>query len=368
MIQTRINIRTAVNVSKIRREKRGGRDVVIVPSATLPDDIVMNGVRYPAAEIAKSFATLEGTPAPLGHPNIDGAFVSASDPQGMVRGFVGAWNENVRQENGRVLIDKVIDVAYASQLEGGKAVLDAINAGGPIHTSTGLYAILTPLENDADAEQSASDIVFDHDAILIGEDGAATPAQGVGMLVNGKQIAVINSTLSEEADRDIDWAVDSLVRAVARREQVPLLERIKSSILGLIRGGMDVEPITVIPAVNTETENMAVTDEQFKGLQDKVDGMGQAIAEAVANAMKEALAPLQAQTEALTNAAKTAEDAELTELRARIVNANLMEKEDAADLTLKAARALANKAAPLPALGIYNGVASGDAPQYDLPE
>ena len=41
---------------------------------------------------------------------------------------------------------------------------------------------------------------------------------------------------------------------------------------------------------------------------------------------------------------------------------------DAADLTLKAARALANKAAPLPALGIYNGVASGDAPQYDLPE
>jgi len=114
MAQTRVNIRATVNAAKIRRERRNGRDVIIVPSATLPDGVVMNKIRYNAPAIEKGFGSLEGTPAPLGHPNIDGQFVSASDPRGMVRGFVGAYNENVRRENGRVLIDKVIDVVYAS--------------------------------------------------------------------------------------------------------------------------------------------------------------------------------------------------------------------------------------------------------------
>lgn len=365
MTQTRINIRTAVNASKIRREKRNGRDVIVVPSATLPDNIVMNGIRYPADEIEKSYLSLEGTPAPLGHPNADGAFLSASEPLGLAMGYVGAHNENVRRENGRVLIDKVIDVEIASQLERGKAVLDAINKGDPIHTSTGLFAILTPVSNDDHASRVASDIVFDHDAILIGEQGAATPEQGVGMLVNGQKVEVINSTLSEEADRDIDWAVDSLVRAVARREQVPLLERIKSSILSLILGGMDEDQPDQIPAVNTENETMAVTDEQFKALEAQVAGIPDAIANAVAAAIK----PLQDQAEALANAAKASEESELAGLRAQIVNANLMDEDDAADLTLKAARALANKAAPKPAYGLINAFQGGDnAPTYDLPE
>lgn len=371
MTQTRINVRTAVNASKIRRETRAGRDVVIVPSATLPDDIVMNGIRYPAAEIEKSYLSLEGTPAPLGHPNIDGAFVSASDPKGMVRGFVGAWNENVRRENGRVLIDKVIDVEFASQLEGGKAVLNAIQKGEPIHTSTGLYAILTPLANDDTASREASDIVFDHDAILIGEDGAATPSQGVGMLVNGKQVEVVNSTLEQDAEDNVQWAVDSLARALAQKEQVPLLERIKSSILGIIRGGLTEGDEPQGTAVNMEKQEMAVTDEQFKGLEAKVDGLDKVIADAVANALKAALDPIKEQTEALANAAKAKEEAELTDLRAQIVNANLMDEDAAGELSLKTARALANKAAPKTAHGIFNGfngVGTEDAPTYDLPE
>lgn len=368
MTQTRINIKTAVNASKIRREKRAGRDVIVVPSATLPDNIVMNGIRYPADEIEKSYLSLEGAPAPLGHPNINGAFVSASEPLGLAMGYVGAHNENVRRENGRVLIDKVIDVEIASQLERGKRVLDAINKGEPIHTSTGLFAILTPIANDDQASRVASDIVFDHDAILIDETGAATPEQGVGMLVNGEQVEVVNSTLQERADEEIDWAIDSLTRAIAKREQVPLLERIKSSILSLIRGGVDADQPNTIPATNTETEQMAVTDEQFKGLEAKVDGLDKVIADAVANALKTALDPIKEQTEALANAAKAQEEAELTALRAQIVNANLMPEDAAKELTLNAARALAPQAAPKPAFGLFNGVKADDAPTYDLPE
>jgi len=64
----------------IRREKLNGRDVIIVPSATLPDGIVMNDILYPAEEIERSYKGLERTPAPLGHPTINGKFVSARDP------------------------------------------------------------------------------------------------------------------------------------------------------------------------------------------------------------------------------------------------------------------------------------------------
>ena len=53
--QVRVNVKTAINSSGIRRERRDGRDYIIVPSATMPDNIVMNRVRYPADEIAKAF-------------------------------------------------------------------------------------------------------------------------------------------------------------------------------------------------------------------------------------------------------------------------------------------------------------------------
>ena len=51
MPQVRVNVRTLANVKAARKEKRNGRDVMIVPSATLPDNVVMNGIMYPAEEI-----------------------------------------------------------------------------------------------------------------------------------------------------------------------------------------------------------------------------------------------------------------------------------------------------------------------------
>lgn len=365
MTQVRVNIRTAVNASAIRRERRSGRDVVIVPSATLPDNIVMNGIRYPADEIAKSFSTLDGTPAPLGHPNAEGEFLSASDPRGMVRGFIGAWNENVRRENGRVFLDKVIDVEYASQLTGGKAVLNAIEKGEPIHTSTGLYAIMTPTVNDAEADRVASDIFFDHDAILLGEVGAATPEQGVGMLVNakspsGEKVEVVNSLL-EDAERDLDWSLDSALRAAERLERLPLLERIKRVILDAVRGGQ-ADPDTVN---NTETEPMAVTDEQFQELANSVKALAESIPTMIENAVKPALE----QAEAASNALAAKDEAELADARAAVVNANLMTEEAASELTLKAALSLVEHAKPRHAYALNGAFGGAGKPaEYDLPE
>ena len=40
--------------------------MVIVPSATLPDNIIMNGIKYPSEEIEKGYKSLNRSPAPLG--------------------------------------------------------------------------------------------------------------------------------------------------------------------------------------------------------------------------------------------------------------------------------------------------------------
>lgn len=343
--QVRVNIRTLANSAAIRREKRNGRDVIIVPSATLPDDVVMNDILYPAAEIAKSFKSLERTPAPLGHPSVNGKFLSARDPEGLNQGWIGAWNENVRQEKGRVLLDKVIDVERANQSEGGKRVLNAIHKGDPVHTSTGLLAMLDAANGDVPYKFTARDIEFDHDAILLDEDGAATPEQGVGMMVNsaGKEIQVVNSVFSDEAERELGWAVESAVRALEKKQRASLMDRIMTALTEAFGSGRE-----------TSTTNMK-DDEmdkvQFDELSAKVDALTEALkpetlATAIGNAVGTAIKPLTEANEALANNQKAKDDEELAGLREKIVKANLMDEDGAKELTLNAARALAKNAEP----------------------
>lgn len=330
--QVRVNVATLVNASKIRREKRDGRDVIIVPSATLPDDVVMNGsggrIRYPAKAIAESYHTLEGRPAPLGHPVANGQFVSASSPDGIIRGFIGAHNENVRRENGRVFLDKVIDVAFANQSEGGRAVLAAIEKEKPIHTSTGLLATINALKDDPDADFEVDSMILDHDCLLLDQPGAATPEQGVGIFVNaaGDKIDVINSTLEDDADRDLDWSIESMLRAVERKERIPLIERIKMFIEGIVQGGPTPEK-TEGDALNDEvTMDKAQFDElsgKVAALSDTVAGLDATIATAVGNALK----PLVDAQTARDAADKEKAEAEHAVLVNKVVEAELLTEE-----------------------------------------
>lgn len=364
MKTVRINVRSVANAAAVRKVKRNGRDLVIVPSATLPDDVVMNGIKYPAAEIEKSFKSLERTPAPLGHPIVNGKFVSARDPEGINLGYVGAWNENVRREGGRVLLDKVIDVEVANRTEGGKAILNAIDKGGPIHTSTGLVAKLEAVNGAADHKHIAREMLFDHDAILLNEDGAATPEQGVGMLVNAagetEDVEVINSAI-DEADRELDWAVTSIARALEKRRTAPLLERMKTAIIEAVMGTMGTERA---PSLNHQENDMTVSKEQFDALSAEVktlsEGVGK-ISNTLAEAVAAAVKPLTDNLAELQNAQKAKDEAERTELINTIVKGNLMDEATAKELTLNAARALAAKAKPGKAAPLNGAPAIGNA-------
>lgn len=141
-----VQCRTLINRDAVKRTSIDGVEHIIVSSATLPDDIVMNGGLYPADEIAKGFETLELTLAPVEHPtDSDGNFISASDPRAIHGFHAGAFNMNVHREDGRVHIDKYINVAEALKTDRGKRLLDRIDEletndkARPIHTSVGVF-------------------------------------------------------------------------------------------------------------------------------------------------------------------------------------------------------------------------------------
>lgn len=186
MRELRVNAFTAVDNSKIRRETVDGREYVIVPSATLPPNIVMNGVLYPAEETARTYTQLDGKLAPLGHPkDANGKWISAGDPVAIHANHVGAFNRNVTLgQDGRVHVEKWIDVLFANATERGPEVLAAIEKGEPISTSIAVWLRVHPVAEGLPYTGRAEYLAIDHDAILIGEAPAAGIDQGVGLFVN----------------------------------------------------------------------------------------------------------------------------------------------------------------------------------------
>lgn len=220
-----VNVTTRVNSQSIRREVHNGRDHLILPSYTLPANVVMNGVLYSASEIDAHYAGLEGTLAPLGHPQVNGQFVSAFSPEGLNVGFVGAWNRNVKKAGNRIYLEKWVDVNKASESEGGRELLErvaAIERGEdvpPIHTSVAVF--LDQLEPNEEQKALGAEWVakihgMDHDAILLHEVGAATPEQGVGLMVNADLATPLKANsgaLVGESFREREQRLDRAAKA-----------------------------------------------------------------------------------------------------------------------------------------------------------
>ncbi|WP_313064354.1 hypothetical protein [Atlantibacter hermannii] len=220
-----VNVTTRVNSQSIRREVHNGRDHLILPSYTLPANVVMNGGLYSASEIDAHYAGLEGTLAPLGHPQVNGQFVSAFSPEGLNVGFVGAWNRNVKKAGNRIYLEKWVDVNKASESEGGRELLErvaAIERGEdvpPIHTSVAVF--LDQLEPNEEQKALGAEWVakihgMDHDAILLHEVGAATPEQGVGLMVNADLATPIKANsgaLVGESFREREQRLDRAAKA-----------------------------------------------------------------------------------------------------------------------------------------------------------
>ncbi|HBW1383861.1 TPA: DUF2213 domain-containing protein [Klebsiella pneumoniae] len=207
MKRNRVNVLTVVNsASNITTETIDGKPHIVVRGITpVVDDIVMNRKLYPAAEIEKAYNTLERNPMPLGHPKVDGKHVSARDVRAVNEYHVGAWLQNVSHEGGKVTGDMYVNRQYAESSEKGKRLinrLDAMIAGTnsePIHISTGLLYSGIAANGESKGKkynEIATNMMFDHVAVLLDEPGAGTPAEGVGIFVNAEgdelEIEVVN--------------------------------------------------------------------------------------------------------------------------------------------------------------------------------
>lgn len=210
-----VNVTTVVNSKQIRKETLNEKEHYVLPSYTLPANVVMNRVLYPAAEIDKHYKGLEGTLAPLGHPTVDGRFVSANSPEGLNQSYAGAWNRNVQKVGDRIYMEKWVDIEVAGRTEKGRRLLEicqkAIDGEQVrVHTSVALFIDPQPVDGQADYDSIARIIEMDHDAILLDEPGAATPEQGVGLFVNADNSSAFHVNEGALVEKSFRQKLESL--------------------------------------------------------------------------------------------------------------------------------------------------------------
>lgn len=209
MTSKRVHILSVVNAGNVSKD---GSTYTIRDVVGAVDDIVMNSRLYPADQLKAAAATLEGKPAPAGHPkNSAGQAISALNGEALASAWIGSYVRNARHEAGRTIADVVVNEAQArAHPDGAKLIerLDAAIAGNnaePIHVSTGLMMDPIIANGESRGKRYSSivtNIRYDHLAILLNEQGAATPDQGVGMFLNsaGESEQVEEVTINTEPE------------------------------------------------------------------------------------------------------------------------------------------------------------------------
>lgn len=202
----------AINASNISTTTINGQEHYVIRGAVpIVDDIVMNGGLYPAEEINNSYQTMERKLMPLGHPMVNGKYVSANDPQAVNDYYAGAWAQNVSKASDKVVMDVYVNKAVAEAKPDGKRLIQRLddmitgNNADPIHVSTGLLLNKEQKAGESKGKKHswvAHNMQFDHIAILLDEPGAGTPEEGVGMFVNadGQEGEVETASLIEAAN------------------------------------------------------------------------------------------------------------------------------------------------------------------------
>lgn len=327
---------TQVNSERIQRTDNG---YLISNAVPVVDDVVMNGGLYPASEIATSYQSMSGVPAPIGHPEDDtGAFISASNGEGLRKYYAGATCENVRYEGGRVLMDVAINERQALAHPDGERLIAALNGSEPVHLSTGLLLQreeATGNSKGKDYTWVARNMSFDHVAILLDQPGAATPEDGVGMWVNVDQETALVEPKEQTANSMLKKILDRLGEMVA----------------------------TATPAGYTDPTNVINADDGGEP-----EMTPEEIKELVSNAVKDAVAPLADELKTVKADMAANAEAQKATLVEQAATASGIEANALKGMTEDGLKALIAKHSD--AAGVQNAYQSNGAePEtYDMPE
>lgn len=189
-----------INASKIQRETRDGKEIVILKDTlamTLPS--VMNRKLYTKELFANHYQELADVLAPVSHPKRhNGELIPASNPMAVNEFHGGASNENPRlMDDGRVLVDIVINTEYANLVPKGQELMQVVNSletgeSAYLATSTGLFFAANAEKGNLNGKEYDSVITackFDHNAILINEQPAG---ELCGFTANNEAVEEVN--------------------------------------------------------------------------------------------------------------------------------------------------------------------------------
>lgn len=370
--QLLVNISTLVDNSAIRTETIEGVEFTVLPSRTLPPNIVMNSILYDEKEVEAAISTLDMSPVTIGHPVVNGKFAPASDPISQAAyGILGAHNRvKGKTDDGRWVVEKLIPTEQLQNTERGKKLAEAIKHKRPIHTSTGVYLTKEPeIGVNAMGQEYTSRAKidkFDHDAILLNEIGAATPEQGVGLFVNAdgeQEVEVMYCNLYE-----MEEEVEAECEMMPEEEKRPIIAFLSKMLAKLTHNPkhdtMDSESGDMPPMpMNNSREESIVNEEQVKQFVAEMlaannEKQKQEIADAVTSGVSSALAANKAESE----------QAEKDGLIQQVVNAKLLPEEAAKECGITALKAMiANQKQP--AFGLNANRAAGSDDEfagYDL--
>lgn len=209
MATKQVHILSSVNAGAVNK---AGTTYTISNVCGATDGLVMNGLLYPGDQLAKGAPSLEGKPAPAGHPRDDkGRAISATSGDALLSSYAGAICRNARHESGRTLVDIVVNEPQARAHPDGLRLVERLDAAisgtnaEPIHVSTGLMLDVVVATGESRGKKYsavATNLRYDHLAFLLDTRGAGTPDDGVAMFMNadGSEQTIERMTLPPAGD------------------------------------------------------------------------------------------------------------------------------------------------------------------------
>lgn len=171
----------------VRRDVFEGVEHLVVPVVMICEG-VLNDALVPAAEFGKYPEAWNGRPVPVLHPQENGGYISANRPDVIERNTIGTIF-NARVVDRKLKADAWINTEKAKRLGYGDLV-QQLEAGEVVEVSTGYFADDDPKAGDYNGTGYSvihRNIRPDHLALLPGEIGACSIADGCGTRVNSKK-------------------------------------------------------------------------------------------------------------------------------------------------------------------------------------
>lgn len=193
MVKNNNEMQTYSNSNKeyeIREETLNGRVYVVVPVTMMVEGVHQGShgpLLHTASELGKIPESWNGIPVTVGHPVVDGSFVSANSPQVLESWAIG----NVFHTTLNGLSLKSEAWLEKSKLALHENLNDRIENGEIIEVSVGVFSEDEMVEGTWHNEQYiavAKNLRPDHLAILPNETGACSVKDGCGIRVNSKNM------------------------------------------------------------------------------------------------------------------------------------------------------------------------------------